>query len=498
MPEIDNSEDWTTRIRTLVESEQREQARCRHEHLMERNQMPTYDIETGTTNTSAWASEWEWATSTTATATTTITTDDYAEPIAFPVFHLQQNTQAIELRALRDRYPTAMFDFDYQLPLRRALLSHRADVRTAIRGVERIKAARHALQNASPRFYPDIHSMVSAQYSSRVMRALEDFNTPIQQITAYRNAVAQIEEYRAIREQFLRDQPRYAPRLAEYNQQVAMIRQRPVVPVEINTQDLISVLIQWENVWGVAVHHNQYEEILKIRIGLCGIVMEESARESRYDTPMAIQLAPFYFTIKLTKDGRFVCSSSDNNVRGLSRFEPGCMMYDVHPHQLSDAPCFGTFGQTMIDMALQGDIISLVGTLIGFYSQYNSQDSAGVNAMHYHPERLDRIRDVDEYNDTLSNALTGWSEHYVYSAEKLITATQQYDDYHQTERTNGCGPCIVETMYCANCEDVNVGDGTDYYITAGGDRICHTCWHEEYCGDCENHNEDCQCNPEEW
>jgi hypothetical protein len=219
---------------------------------------------------------------------------------------------------------------------------------------------------------------------------------------------------------------RYGAKQADYNRRAAMIRQKPELHITINRQQVLDTIMQWDNVWGADSYVSQTDDSLYIRIGLCDIVMSESASESYYDEPMGIMLAPFYITVRLTKTGGAIVPSRDGNTRGLSRGNPGCVSYDIHPHQLSDQPCFGTFGQTLVDLANNGDLISYIGTIIAFYSQYNSQDSAGVSARLYHPSYFPIWENEEHYISRLMDGMRGLNTHMQLNYEKFNAALERY------------------------------------------------------------------------
>jgi len=341
-----------------------------------------------------------------------------------PEFTLQQNTQAAELSALNANYPAEVRDRNFQVSALHALVTERQHVRTAFAEVRRMKAILHVLQTIPLKYRPSIDEMVRTCFTSRQRRQLQDndVNTDMGTTALY--------DYRSEREEFIRNKERFSTQQAEFNQRSAMIRQKPNIPKTIDTRIIAETVAQWDNVWGISIKRGMDGIYLLIRIGLCDIIMEESAPESRYDYPASIMLAPCYFTIKLNDDGSFICRSDQNHVSGLSRENEGTYNFDFHPHQLSDSPCFGTYGQTFIDLAIHGEIIALISGIIAFYSQYNSEDSAGVNARMFHPANLPPINDISHYTNALFNYVTRWNYHIV-NESKLNQAMERYTEYHE-------------------------------------------------------------------
>lgn len=409
-----------------------------------------------------------------------------------PVFHLQQNTQDIELRRLRRNYPNEIFHYDFQLPVYRALSHERSEIREQIERLRRTQAAKHAYQTALPKFRESLMQLFSAQLGSRQISFISNADAQLNNTVFYNQTIEAIRLYQEYRSRFLQDRIRFAKTQADYNQRAAMIRQKARIPLTINNALIMEIVSTWNNVWGIAVTTDN--EFLRIRLGLCDIVMEDSATVSRYDDPKAIMLAPFYITIRLDTNGRATCTS--DFARGLSRSDQGHMEYDFHPHQLSDTPCFGTFGQTLIDTAAQGDMISYIGTLIAFYSQYNSQDSAGVEARQYHPSLLRRFRNADNYSSNMIVKFEMFSPFHIIQTEKLEQSVARYVEYHELERQQPA-PEREDQYWCTYCGEVDVSDNCTYYATNTGDRICPDCWQENFCNECDRYHEDCICEPEE-
>lgn len=412
-------------------------------------------------------------------------------------FVIQQDTQAAELRTLRATYPDAVTGRDLQISANQALTEDRDTIFLMLKRINHVKAALFMKYEAPMKYRAAAQEIINNQFSSFQRRQISDLQN-IRHHNIYQDAVTQIHRFREQRRTYVEEQERYGSQQARYHQQTAMIRQRPNVPKEINLQAIIDTVSQWENIWGVSVR-NLEGNAIQICIGLCNIVMEESATETRYTYPAAIRLAPFYFTINLNATGQFVCRSGNRNAVGLSRNNSGRLEYDFHPHQLSDTPCFGTFGQSLIDMATHGDMISLINGIIAFYSQYNSQDSAGIAAMYYHPASEEFARPITP-TDMVSSYISRfqeWRSHSV-DADKLRKAIADYLTYFQEEQAVEA-PTLANAMFCANCEENPVSDDDTYYTPEDGNgRVCASCWEERYCGDCEYHIDDCHCEPDNY
>lgn len=411
----------------------------------------------------------------------------------FPSFTLQLNTLAIELRDLRSSYNNHIHDTNFQVPARIALQHYRENLRHALQELSRLKSAFWLVQNTPIKHRAEFMRLLSHGHTSRQMRELGVVND-VKELSRYQSVLTTLENYRATHSDFLRDQRRYAGEQAQYNQRAAMLRQKPNVPKEINTREIIETVATWDNVWGIAMRVRE-DEGLFIRIGLKDIIMEESALDSQYDNPLGIKLAPFYFTIIIRQDGSFICPSRERNIAGLSGGNAmGSYSYDVHPHQLSDAPCFGSFGQTFIDLANKAEIIALISGIIAFYSQYNSEDSAGINATNYHPERICTIANPTEYRDNLQLHMTNWNCN-VIDRQALAGGINDYLVYHRDAHNNERAPQRIVTHLCYNCDEQDVGDegGNDYRLDCNMNRICEGCWDHSYCHECERHREDCAC-----
>jgi hypothetical protein len=406
------------------------------------------------------------------------------------VFTLQQNTQVNDLTALRNNYPTAVHRYNLQASILSVLHEERQNLRTALATIRRMKAMRHIKQTIPLKYLTAFRLMLESQYTSRERREVN--SESLEETRTYMRVIDSIDNYKYSRDQFHTYIRRYSAQQAEYNQKAAMIRQKPSIPTIIDTKALMEELMQWDNVFGVAIKRNM-SRTLSIRIGLCNIVMEESAVESRYDNAKPITLAPFYFTLKLEESGNFVCRS--DSAYGLSRSNNlAGASYDFHPHQLSDTPCFGTFGQTFVDLAIHGEVAALISGIIAFYSQYNSEDSAGVAARHYHPANLPFINNTESYTQFMSDFFVSLHYHKIHT-EKLEHAMLEYANYHAAEHQLPA-PVMEARYLCFNCEDENVSDGRDYACANNGERICPSCWENSYCHTCERHEEDCSCEPD--
>jgi hypothetical protein len=459
------------------------------ERLIQQAEVKNMAMGHGTTTTTTWA-------------TTAPTTASYSPRMPRPedpvlMFNMKQNTHAVELRKLRCNYADAVFTYDFNIPIWQQFDHFKSTIRDYLHGIRRQIAAKNAyLAEIKPRNKSMLLDMFASSMSNRELDFIMDDNARIASTRAYMEFVNSCEEYRARRREFKRFQERYGEKQADHNRRAAMIRQKPELYITINRQSIVETIMTWDNVWAADTHVDSGSNTLYIRIGLCDIVMSESAQESYYCEPQDILLAPFYVTVKVSATGNAIVSSREGQLRGLSRGNPGQMSYDVHPHQLSDAPCFGTFGQTLIDLANNGDFISYIGTLIAFYSQYNSQDSVGVAARNYHPANFCIWEDEARYKFRLCENVRSYGKHLAINETKLDEAMERYKEYHQEENEQS-PPEIQDYERCASCEDAPVGDNDTYYVTAYDSRVCSGCWEDHYCDTCERTNDDCECEPVE-
>ncbi len=411
---------------------------------------------------------------------------------------MRENIHEIELRELRNKYRNSVFQYDFQVPPRHMFYDQRMLIRDAVHSVRRMQAMRVAYLSIHPRYKRIMANIIGGTFSNRDQTYIcaedaVDVRVTRTYLTAT-NAVHELQSQKAYYYQFKRQ---YGSLQAEHNQRAAMIRQKPQRYISIDTGHLTKTLMTWDNVWAVGATIDANERCLYLRVGLCNIEMNESAPESYYENPQAIRLAPFFVTVKLSDTGKAICSSRNLQTCGLSRQNnPGTLGYDIHPHQLSDQPCFGTYGQTLIDSASKGDLLSYVAALIGFYSQYNSQDSAGISAQMFHPANMRSFESPEEYYSNLYATLILFNEVVETDEQKIKTAIQDYADYHATEGLEQA-PMAADGPRCAACGDEPVGNDADYYIPRSGERVCPSCWEDHYCGDCEHHMEDCCCENED-
>lgn len=418
--------------------------------------------------------------------------------IEAPVFEMEVNTVQTELNELANQQPRAVLNGNYQQHLSVALASLREETKSHIRSIRRYALAQRLYREVTGRDEEPLRTILGSTFSFRYIRELIDPNIRFIDTRYYQQALAHIHEYISEKRRFLRNKAEYGPQQAFYNQQMALIRQRPRTRTTVDGQAIMDTVKDWDNVWGVAIKRSRHndEERIRIRIGLRDIWMSESAQESRYDNPQPILLAPFYFTIELYETGRFVTPSGNGCTQGLSRSNVGATSYDIHPHQLSDTPCFGTFGQTFNNMATKGDMISLIGGIIAFYSQYNSQDSAGVAANMYHPANIMRFFDSEQYRNLMVSRIRDFADFKMVNQEALEKAMGDYLTYHN-DFCNTPAPVRSTTQYCYSCEEYRVSDDDEYFIDCNDHRICNGCWQTHYCPDCEHHVEDCVCDPDD-
>ena len=409
-----------------------------------------------------------------------------------PSFTLLQNTTHTELRALEDQYPARIHNRNYQQLTHMALQEDRQHIKRGIEHIRRLQAAREAFVNARPKFRDVLLGMLGNNISNSEVRYVEGLHDEGMQ-QHHSMLEHRLIRYCEIRDIFIKERAELGSLQAQYNQRAAMIRQKPSIPVEVNLPQILNTVSQWDNVWGIAI--GKIDDILMIRVGLSDIVIQESALDTQYENPMDITLAPFYITIELAENGRFYCRSESEKVLGLSRYHGGTS-WDVHPHQLSDSPCFGTFGQTLLDLANSGDMITHIATLIAFYSQYNSDDSAGVAANCYHPANLQAEYHIPSYCDLLASNVRGVSEYHNVDKDKLLDAMRRYHVYYEIEKHERA-PERIDAQRCAACEATDVSDNTEYYVSANDERICTDCWNDHYCSDCERYCDDCNCDRED-
>jgi hypothetical protein len=416
----------------------------------------------------------------------------------FPVFELQQNTQAIELRALRERFPTEIHTENYQCSMQTALQTDIENIKHAIRQIRRIQLAHKLFHTREdPREQMILRQLLHDSISSRdISQIASDIN--IERIHGVSANMARVRQYLGNKALWLQNRARFGSLQAQYHQQAALIRQRPNIPTVIQGKEIIETMKTWENVFAIGVRVDEDENALFVRIGLCDIFMDESGQNCQYDYPASIPLAPFYFTIRINENGTFICPSRDGNVMGLSRHitRNEGMSYDIHPHQLSDQPCFGSFGQTMADLAASGDVLSLAATIIAFYSQYNSVDSAGVHAYEYFPgqDYIAFPADRTTYMQTLARGFDGYDCCFC-NYDKLGEAYSRYVDFaHDPPEP---APELSRTHTCTWCEEENVSDNTPHFYDYDGNRICTSCWDNSFCHECERNTEACVCDPDD-
>jgi hypothetical protein len=421
-----------------------------------------------------------------------------SRPVRPTIFQMRQNTHEIELRALREKYPREVFNYDFAHPMRRVFGDLRDQFSSHYKALRRLTAARTAMLTAPPKDRKYIKMLMENNFSSRDLAYLFAQVADVQSTRTYRDTIETFYELRNEKIRYMDHKRRYGRLQAEHNQQAAMIRQKPERYIAIDMEQIATTISTWDHVWGVDYYISNAEKSAFLRIGLCNIRMEESSPESAYANPESILLAPFYITIKLSAIGKATCPTRDGNTLGLSRNNnPGYCAHDIHPHQLSDQPCFGSFGQTLVDQANNGDLISYVGTLIAFYSQYNSQDSAGVAAQYYHPSYIQLFQDPAAYNTAMFAGINAYKQKLIIHREKLQEAIAAYAEYHTQCREADTRIQIAQNQVCYSCDEIGVGDDDEYYNDHNMNRICAGCWMDHYCSECERHAEDCRCEPDE-
>jgi hypothetical protein len=171
-------------------------------------------------------------------------------PTAAP-FHLQLNTQALEMRELRDKYPEDIFVRNLQVSVLVALEDERINIKSYLFSLKRLKAAREVMRNAQgSRYAKKITDLMYATFSTTDLLTIQ---TDIEDTSAYRRSVRAIENYRSQVAQFKNSKRNYAHLQAQYSQRADLIRQKPSIPIEIDVQNFIDTVSQWDIVWGVAI-----------------------------------------------------------------------------------------------------------------------------------------------------------------------------------------------------------------------------------------------------
>jgi len=452
-----------------------------------------YDMASYITNTSA-----STGTTTSRPQVSIFGTTAQSRPARHTMFQMKQNSHEIELRALREKYPREAFNYDFAHPMRHVFGDLRDQFRSHYKSLRRLTAARSAILTAAPKDRKYLKFLMENMFSSRDLVYLLAQVADVQSTRTYRDTVETFYELRNEKMRYMDHKRRYGRLQAEHNQQAAMIRQKPERYISIDVKQVADTIATWDHVWGVEFYISNADKAVYLRVGLCNIRMEESSPESAYSNPESILLAPFYITVKLSAIGKATCPTRDGNTLGLSRNNnPGHCAYDIHPHQLSDQPCFGSFGQTLVDQANNGDLISYVGTLIAFYSQYNSQDSAGVAAQYYHPSHIHLFENSESYTTSMLSGMNMYRQEPVIHLEKLEAAISAYGEYH----AQCCAVCerieIAQNHICYSCDEMSVGDDDEYYNDNNMNRICSGCWMDHYCSDCERHIDACRCEPED-
>jgi hypothetical protein len=315
-------------------------------------------------------------------------------------------------------------------------------------------------------------------------------------IDLYHRTCSHVQDYFASKQNIINRKRKYRAQFAEFNQRKHMLLQRALPPITIDIKELADALMKWPNIWGFSADIDSSNGSLHLRIGFCNLSMQESAEESCYDYPAEIKLYPFFVTMVIYEDGRIHFPSRDDLAVGLATKGETRPNYYFHPHQLSDQPCFGSFGQLIKQSSSQGDFLTTISLLSSFYSQYNSNDSAGENAYTFHPSHFELPRTIDNFPERYINSMKV-DQYYVIDTDKLHAAAADYISYYKATIESGePAPQLTDSIYCEYCEENTVNDNDEYYISAHGSRICGVCWNDHYCSNCERHTEDCVCQDE--
>lgn len=420
-------------------------------------------------------------------------THDTVPPI--PEFQIVQNSHSLAIRQLQEKYPEIITTENFNMLAHKKFINLTNEIRHNIHQLRLQQAARTAYTSCAPQKRKKLFEILNSFFSPAQMNVIMCGPLCWEQSPLYREILLHIHEYKHKRLLFLSNRKKYGALQAEYNQHVAMITQKPYKTKNINPQNIIETLIQWDNVWGVA--SAIFGTTLYIRVGFNDIIMNDSATISAYREKIAITLAPFYITLKLDTNANVLFPSHDDNVMGLQTCLLDYSQHNIHPHQLSDSPCFGTFGQTIVDLGTEGDIVSLFAVIVAFYSQYNSQDSAGVKAINWHPAKIMTIQDPARYQEKLAAGLYNLQQTPPqYNEEKLSAAIDRYVAYSTIERKRDLS-CIYRSIVCNYCCENEVSDDDDYYLDANDNRICMYCWDSDFCSTCREYHEDCECFTED-
>jgi hypothetical protein len=444
---------------------------------------------TGTTIDSVWIDD---------SSFTSIDTTQEARP---NIFRIENRSTEAENELLQAEYPEEIFQYDFRQPMHSALthyIHHFKSCKIVYDNFRTLVRVLNALQETpgnNAQFLSNVASNYPRSVRSEIINGTVGESIDYSMHEKRDLTVSRAHTYLSKKQQWFDLKSRYGTKQAEYYQRRALLRARPPTIYEVDVYKTAAELAEWPNVFAVRTRiTDQYAEF---RIGLCNIEMSESATDSYYSNPVPIKLAPFYFTLRLKKDGKFLCPSQEDNAGGFAFDTPSPSVpnYYFHPHQLNDSPCFGSFGQALNNFASMGEVTALISGIIAFYSQYNSQDSAGAKARFFHPSNLpmsnfdsdlylfrlkDHITDITCTTDTL---------HYIDDT-LLLSAMSDYLAY---SRDSGDPPVPAERHYCYNCNEEPVGDGYEYMWDVNENRICIGCWNDNYCCECERHIEDCEC-----
>jgi hypothetical protein len=428
------------------------------------------------------------------------------------VFALNNDEKARQISSLQDRYPSDVYSENgiFGVPVVSLLVVRRLrnNVRQAIRKYRQLRAARtYYLSNELKRY--EFVEIFGEFFSESELRIITNERDRLKNSSCFRNVKNLYSEYRRTINVYNQRRRVLLPQRKTYLRELALIEQREYEQKLIRATNVVKEVSKWPNVFAASAQMENGisvdDERLIFRFGLCNIVMSESSTNPPFEYSPDVPLAPFVVTAVIERNGRvrfpsFMASAHEGadvhahnpGVFGFSRSaRPYGLSYDVHPHQLSDSACFGTFDQTLIDAGREGDIVSVLSVLIGFYSQYNSSDSAGRLFAEHHPawyvnahgtndeEPIDRGMFFRAFYMSFRNR-TNCA--VVFDNNKLLNATDAFLEYWNDPGE----PPKYPSRMCVECNEVDValGTGNRFFFRDDDEAVCESCWNEHYCHTC--------------